>query len=174
VCQKGQKGSAGALTTSNVDLQALPFPDSSVEKESQHKGLRLDYQLGETLRTPSHMIVKPTDDQVCQAAGALDNHDFAFVKRSDGSFSYAILAYRSVEPVKRGDKKSVEDCMTFVVNGAGSTKKVCRRQWAKCVRLVSMDGFAGHPPIDVILFDPQMSDEYSVVSNVSDRSRPSR
>jgi hypothetical protein len=156
-----------------VHIPAPPFAKSSVEKKSQNKGFRKDYRLGDFLRTPSHTMIEPTDGQACRAASSLEEYDFAFVKRSDGSFSYAIVAYRSTELVQRGNKKSIEECMTFVMNDAGSTKKVCRRNWGKYVRLVSLTGVVGHPPISMISFDPQMDDEYSIISNVSEQVRPS-
>jgi hypothetical protein len=53
-CHQGQEGSVSAL-------QALPFQKSSAAKESQHKGFHQDYELGETLRHPSHTIIEPTD-----------------------------------------------------------------------------------------------------------------
>jgi hypothetical protein len=171
---KGWKESTGAPPIATPVLPPLPFPQSSAKKESQHKGLRQDYELGETLRHPSHTVVEPTDGRACRGVSSLDNYDFAFVKRSDGSFSYAILAYRSLEVVERGDEKSVEECMTFVMSGAGNTKKVRKRHWDKYVRLVSLDVLSDRPPIDVISFHPQMDDECSMISNVSDQARASR
>ena len=173
MCPKDQKGSPGAPLTPSVDFPAPPFSKPSIEKSSLPKGFRKDYKIGETLRTPSHMIVEPTDEQACRAADSLDNHDFAFVRRSDGSFSYAIMAYRSVEPPERGNQKSTEECMTFAMSGVGSTKKVRKKHWGKYVRLVSMDGLVGHPPIGMISFDPQMNDDHSIISSVSDRARAS-
>ena len=59
-----------------------------------------DCTIGETLRSSSHMSIEAISEQDIQAIGSLDEHDFAFIKRSDGSYTYAILAYRSMEPVK--------------------------------------------------------------------------
>ena len=168
------EGGAGDPLVSTAVLPPLPFPSSSSKKESQFNGFRRDYELGETLRHPSHAYVEPTDGRACRGVRSLKNYDFAFVKRSDGSFSYAILAYRSLEAVERGDAKSVEECMTFAMTGAGNTKKVRKRHWDKYVRLVSQDGLSDRPPVDVISFDPQMDDECSMISNVSDRARASR
>lgn len=64
----------------------------------------------------------------------LKNYDFAFIKRTDGSWTYAILAYRSNDD----DDDDQEECMMFVMNAAGSTKVIKRHQWAKYVRCVAV------------------------------------
>ena len=124
----------------------IPFPPSPVDKippverRHQHAGFRHDYVIGDALRSPSHMIVDPSSERSLAKIGALQEHDFAFVRRSDGSFSYAILAYRHASPVKgargRTGKGSTEECLTFVVSEIGTTKMVRRRFWSKFVRLV--------------------------------------
>jgi len=49
--------------------------------QDQHPGFRSDYKLGDTIRSPSHiMVTEPS------AVSAFEKHDFAFVKRSDGSY----------------------------------------------------------------------------------------
>jgi hypothetical protein len=155
-----------------MDLLPFPFPKPSVAKESHHKGFRKDYVIGEILRSPSHMIIEHACGQAFQAASSLDTHDFAFVRRSDGSFSYAILAYRSMPPIS-GNNTSIEESMAFVMSGDGSTKIISRRHWGKYVCLVSMDGLVDHPPIDMISFDSQTDDECSIISSVSDRASAS-
>lgn len=133
-----------AVPPSSVEeVPALPFFKSSPEKERRPKGYRRGYNLGDVVRSPSHMIVQPTDGQAFRAASSLDFEDFAFVQRSDGSFSYAILVHRSMEHIQNDKGRSIVECMTFVVSGVGATKKVARGNWGKYVRLVSM---AGAPP----------------------------
>ena len=87
---------------------------------------RQDYALGDTTRSQSDMIIKATPEDAMDAADSLLKHDFAFVKRSDGSFTYAILAFRS------------RDSLTFVMSGTGSTKTVSRRRWTESVRPVAV------------------------------------
>ena len=106
----------------------------------QHNGFRIDYQLGETVRCTSHMM----REQESSVIDSLNRYDFAFVKRSDGSFSYAILAQRTLEPIKSSSENSesanttdVEECMVFVMNQSGSTKMIRMRHWADKVRLPS-------------------------------------
>lgn len=83
-----------------------------------------EYKLGQVLRSSSHM--NPDQTQV----SSLNNYDFAFIKRTDGTWTYAILAYRST--LDNG-----EECMMFVMNEAGSTKLIRRRQWGEFVRCVA-------------------------------------
>ena len=98
-----------------------------LSQEDQCKGFREHYDLGDAIRSPSHMINEPISEQATKAVDVLRKHDFAFVKRSDGSYSYAILAYRS------------EESMTFVMNGSGSTKMISKRHWSKLIRLVASE-----------------------------------
>jgi len=85
--------------------------------EDQPTGFRRDYELGETVRCQTHMSTGDTS--------SLENHDFAFVKRSDGSYSYAILAERS------------EEFMLFAMNASGATKKISKKHWSSLLCLVS-------------------------------------
>mmetsp|Transcript_26701 Transcript_26701/g.57452 ORF Transcript_26701/g.57452 Transcript_26701/m.57452 type:complete len:366 (+) Transcript_26701:61-1158(+) len=110
----------------------------------QIRGYRSDYSLGDTLRSPSHMIIEPNPEQAIQAVESLKMHDFAFVKRSNGSYSFAILAYRSMEPTKRTHGgAAMGECMNFVIGDSGSTKMVRRSHWSRSICLVSMEGLDG-------------------------------
>ena len=131
----------------SITFAPLPLSSSIDEKqtivEEQHEhenGFRGDYTIGETLRSSSHMSIEATSEQAIQAISSLDQHDFAFIKRSDGSYSYAILACRSMEPIKGADNndkaESMEEYMAFMTSKAGATKMVRRRNWSKIVRLV--------------------------------------
>lgn len=166
--------------------------------EHQCNGFRADYRLGEIIRSSSHMI--PTSEQVL----TLKKYDFAFVKRSDGSYSYAILADRSFAPMKGASKpESTEECMRFVMGVSGMTKMVRKRNWRKCIRLVSMEGLDPHgtrcpqqvpvivcqevSPVtheeieedcvpNMVSFDPitVLDEECSLISSVSDKARTFR
>ena len=164
-----------ATTTkpTNKDRNELPLPQSPLVREHRHKGFRRDYQLGDALRSPSDAIAPYTEAQAFLAASALENYDFAFVKRSNGSFYYAILAYRSTELVHKGHGKAMVECMNFVMSGDGATKKVAQGNWTKCVRLPTKEcpddlPSRHQPPIRVISCVPQMEDDYSMISNVSE------
>ena len=56
---------------------------------------------------------------------SLHVHDFAFILRSNGSYTYAIIAGRS------------DDSIVFVVDTSGSTKTLNSRHWSQCVRFVN-------------------------------------
>lgn len=83
------------------------------------------YSLGDTLRCSSDMIVAPTPDLAIEAASLLQKDDFAFVKRRDGSYTYARLIACS------------EDHLIFVVCKMGSTKRVGRKHIPNIVRFVA-------------------------------------
>jgi hypothetical protein len=181
-------------TSIDKDFPALPFPGSSVDKKQSvdehlyYTGFRKDYDLGEAARSTSHMIIEPTSTDAVHAVSSLRAHDYAFVQRTDGSFSYALFAYRCMKPFKSrvGNKVVMEECMVFVVSSDGSTKLVRKRQRG-FVRLVSTDGLVDRKPCQkirehkstvdwvpphVVAFVPPMDgDECSLISSVSDRAR---
>ena len=178
---------APLLSSSSIDEK------QTILEEQHENGFRGDYTIGETLRSSSHMSIEPFSEQAIQAIGSLDQHDYAFIKRSDGSYSYAILAYRSIKPIKGANNidkvESVEGCMTFVMSEAGATKMVRRRHWSKVVRLVRTSSSSSLQectspvscpeieniddylvPASTIEFVPQeFDDECSLISSVSDR-----
>ncbi len=63
------------------------------------------------------------------AAASLPVHSFAFVLRSNGVWTYAIVADR---PVLQGPEASIR----FVLNKGGSTKIVKRKYWGRYIQLV--------------------------------------
>jgi len=118
---------------------------SSAFLEYKGKGFRRDYSLGVTARCLSHMIIDrtTTPEQVFQSIDKLKALDFAFIKSSDGSYSYAILACRTLEPLnstRKSTSRILEECMVFLVSDAGSTVKLRKSRWVECVRLVSVGG----------------------------------
>ena len=117
----------------------LRYPQSSVDekrpKERKYSGFRNDYVLGETVRCRSHMIIKPTFEEAGFAADSLNVHNYAFVKRSDGSFSYAIVANRLGSKNTSGTEAR-EECLLFVVDSNGSIKKLYKKSWNRSVRLI--------------------------------------
>jgi len=167
----------------NMPAPHRPSPPPIDEKYHHHRGLRADYFLGEAIRSRSDMISMPTHELATCAAASLKVHDFAFVGRSDGSFTYAVLAYRRRLPRlgAGGDATtgSPEDCLTFVVCERGYTKTIPRRFWHDAVRLARVPPTRPEPcreidiaPPSVIAFAPhEPGEECSVISNVSDRAR---
>jgi len=145
-----------------------PQSNHNHPQQRQHMGYRPDYKLGQVARSPSHLLIPPSStsntnnksklNYINQIATLL-KHDFAFVKRSNGLFSYAILAYRTnpgrTNPSKlstlnnggyivnnsddyyKGEYK--EEGMAFVMDDVGSTKMIRKKHWYEYIRLVSMD-----------------------------------
>eukprot|EP00956_Cyclotella_meneghiniana_P001360 scaffold1462_cov64-Cyclotella_meneghiniana.AAC.1 len=88
---------------------------------------RDDYTLGEKARSASHMMDAIHPQSVYQ----LKNYDFAFVKRSNGSWTYAMLAHRS-----RGISIE-EEHMVFVLDEKGSRKVIDEKDWARFIRCLA-------------------------------------
>ena len=87
----------------------------SSSNEAQHlryQGFRSDYALGEVVRSPADMVIETSTKAAIRSVSALQMHDFAWVRRSDGSFTYAIIAYRT------------DDKLTFLTCDASSTKSI--------------------------------------------------
>ena len=130
------------------DNEVGACPSFNLTQQNQEQisfvGFREDYILGQTARSPSHMIAEQTSEKATEAINSLSKHDFAFIKRSDGSFTYSILAFRSDDDDK-SDQLS-EECMTFVINKSGSSKMLKRSQWSEFVGLVSSDNGSTKDP----------------------------
>lgn len=95
--------------------------DDVPKAAAPHFGFRKDYNLGDKARSLSH-INHNIDDIT-----SLKTFDFAFVKRGDGSWTYAILA------------ASDEGHMFFVLNNKGSTKCIKRQYWNDFIRCVEVE-----------------------------------
>ena len=134
------------------------------------KGFRPDYSIGDTAWCTSHMMRKLSSEKQFLAVTSLKNmtlplssvlmdllHHIVdypnvillvlsyvdmYIKRSDGSYSYAILAFCSLE--LPDDQQciyadSLDECMTWVRDKGGFVKMLKKDQWAENVRLVSTD-----------------------------------
>ena len=102
-------------------------PIKNLPRKQVYCSRRDDYTLGETARSSSHMMSENCPQSVYQ----LKNYDFAFVKRSNGSWTYAILAHRS-------QGSSCEDeIMMFVTDEKGCTKVIAESDWASFIRCLA-------------------------------------
>jgi len=121
---------------SSSPVHSNSFVDKEQAIECQHRGLRQDYEIGESIRCPSHMIVEPTWEQAFHSVNSLKKHDFAFVRRSDGSYSYAIVGSRYL---KHDDNTSIygEEVMEFIVNSAQSKKSFPKSLWVSFIHCVA-------------------------------------
>jgi hypothetical protein len=120
-----------------------------VTKKPKH---RIRYNLGDACRTPRDMIICRSREKATESASLLKKWDGAFVKRSCGIWTYAILIERSPQPLNVLKKRleyyywatawevdprdEVEDSMLFAIDGDGSTKIIPKHTWAKYVRRV--------------------------------------
>jgi|EP00970_Alexandrium_tamarense_P012037 hypothetical protein len=110
-----------------------------------------EYELGDKLKSIHDMILPPlspptslTVTLASKLAASLKIHDFAFVRRSDGSWRYAILAGTEGHTSDNGTspsselhfKSRQEESMIFVMNNVGSTKSIPRSHWGHYVRRV--------------------------------------
>ena len=82
------------------------------------------YSLGDAGKL-SDMIVDNCESSSEQNVASLRVHDFAFVRRANGNWTYAILS----------DKRD-GDHARFVVNVKGATKIFSKKELAKHVRLI--------------------------------------
>lgn len=173
-------------TRSNTKAKTTPARQSQ-----RGKGNGRDYSLGETLRCSSHMVDNySTREQAFQSINSLKNCDFAFVQEFDGTFTYAILACRSLEPPLDAQNcpETLEECMVFVMCDAGTTKKLRKNKWVHSIRLVAMEGLDHHSgskhlwgetsiknndewsPPNIISFVPESCDDNDASSGVSPAS----
>mmetsp|Transcript_22752 Transcript_22752/g.38946 ORF Transcript_22752/g.38946 Transcript_22752/m.38946 type:complete len:250 (+) Transcript_22752:156-905(+) len=144
------------VTAKRAAVSFAPLPPTSFKKTQRknwstltEKGFRSDYSLGDTIRTPCHMVEHPDSEQAFQAVNSLKKHDFAFIKRSDGSYTYAILAFRSLELPDNGSNTgtvdSLDEYMGFVMCNNGSVKMVKRKQWVEFIRPVAVESLKNVP-----------------------------
>lgn len=113
-----------------------------------YNGYRDDYYLGDLITSASHMVIESTPERAIQAVDVLQTHDFAWIKRSNGLYTYAILAYRSSSSpspscastngssATNSDDSEDEEYMYFVLNDCGATKMVHKKHWSNFIRLV--------------------------------------
>lgn len=108
------------------------------------------YNIGDACRTPKDMIIGSSREEAQESASQLRKWDGAFIKRSCGLWTYAILIERSPQPLNVLKKRleyfywatvwevdprdEVEDSMLFAIDDDGSTKIIPEHIWAKYVR----------------------------------------
>ena len=100
--------------------------------EQKESTVRTDYKLGDAARSASHMIVASSLQEANERVSKLKRFDFAFIRRSDGSWTYGILALQTRDG-------SDNDYMMFVLDGTGATKLFRRQEWAGCIRRVARE-----------------------------------
>lgn len=117
---------------SAIDPQAAVTCPSPLPKrygEGQFRGFRNDYSLGQVARSSAHMVIESSRQEAADRISEFKPYDFAFIKRTNDSWTYAILAYRSAND-------SQEECMVFVMSLGASTKTIKKGKWAELIRCV--------------------------------------
>ena len=90
----------------------------------------LNYVLGDVVKSDHHMIMPASETEALQHGSRLNALDFAFVLRSNGSWTYAIVAERLFH-------KDLGLVLRFVLDKKGTTKTIRRKYWQKGVRPVN-------------------------------------
>jgi len=94
------------------------------------------------------MIIHRSKEKAIHSASLLKKYDRAFLKRSNGDWTCAVLADREFQPINVPETRAhwhtqveidaeitkLEECMLFVINEDGSTKIVRKRHWGKFIR----------------------------------------
>lgn len=112
-------------------------------RHQMYNGARSDYFLGDLAKCPSHMVIEDCPQAALEKVSQLRQYDFAFIKRTDGSWTYAILAHRHKPP------NEDDECMMFVMTEAGSTKIIKKKLWGNFVRcVVAEDPEVDMEPVD--------------------------
>eukprot|EP00956_Cyclotella_meneghiniana_P020178 scaffold35268_cov36-Cyclotella_meneghiniana.AAC.3 len=145
-----------ATTRATIETAQYPtnIEQSHKRNDVQSNSLsRPPYNLGDIARTPKHMITQESDVEAIHSASLLKVNELAFLKRSNGLWTTAILADRSLQPTKTMQRRSAnwyseweiasfkevedtefEETFLFVINEEGAKKIVQRRHWGKYVR----------------------------------------
>jgi hypothetical protein len=106
---------------SSSSYQAKPQIASSMHSQS--------FKLGGVAR-PQDMLIDPNPQRAHDRAASLHLNSFAFVLRSTGDWTYAIV---SDGPNQRGPDASIK----FIVDTKGRTKVIKARHWSQYIRLVN-------------------------------------
>eukprot|EP00804_Cyclotella_cryptica_P003476 CCRYP_002112-RA/>CCRYP_002112-RA protein AED:0.24 eAED:0.24 QI:677/1/1/1/0/0/2/136/361 len=116
------------VTDSNSTL-SHSSPLHEQRPKCMFRGFRKDYTLGQVARSSSHMVMETSHREAAKTVSELEPYDFAFIKLTKESWTYAILACRYVN-------ESQEQCLLFVFNTNGSTKEIKKPHWAELIRSV--------------------------------------
>ena len=118
------------------------------------------YKLGDVCRSPSDMIVHQSNTDAIDSVALLNKMDQAFLKRSSGVWTCAVVAERSLQPKLKGvknqwftsdeikdlpDNVEMEESLLFVIDEDGATKIVKRKRWGRFVRRMANKD-ASRPP----------------------------
>lgn len=113
------------------------------------------YKIGDACRSPQDMIIRHSRIEASESASLLKKWDGAFIKRSSGVWTYAVLIERAHQPVdimKRrlkychwtsvwevDPRYEMQDSMLFAIDSNGGTKIIPKDAWAKFVRRLHLN-----------------------------------
>lgn len=151
------------------------------KKSRKSKPKRLSrYNIGDACRSPQDMIICKSKDASIESVSLLKKWDGAFIKRSSGVWTYAILIERALQPVDVVKKRleyfywtsvwevdprfEMQDSLLFAIDEEGGTKIIPKHAWAKYVRRIQ------HSPIPKI---PRRISNHPLPTEIAvDRSSP--
>ena len=86
-----------------------------------------EYEIGEEVRSTSDLSLD------IKTIRNLNEGDGAFIKRSDGSFTFAVVKRRDVEMVS-GFRESKGEVLVFCVNSSEKKFKfINQKKWSSCI-----------------------------------------
>jgi hypothetical protein len=131
---------------------ALDESKRSERSERRKRKPLVRYNLGDACRTPQDMIICRSKQAAVESASLLKKWDGAFIKRSCGVWTYAILIERAPQPLNVLKKRleyfywatiwevdpryEMEDSMLFAIDGDGATKIIPKHAWARYIRRI--------------------------------------
>ena len=107
--QQQQQQQAAQNPSQAVVPTRMTEEENNDQEKERYTGYREDYLLGDVVKLSSHMIIESSPNRAIRAVESLQLHDFAWVKRSDGLYTYAILAYRSTSPLTESPSTTEEE-----------------------------------------------------------------
>ena len=115
-----------------VDSSSLLHAGPNMQQVKPSAEISQELELGD-VASPRDILIPSSAHQAHEEAASLAIHSFAFILRSTGEWTYAILSDR---PIETGPNAS----MRFVVNTEGNTKTLKAKHWASYIRLVQKKG----------------------------------
>ena len=123
------------------DLHCLSQKGEDTVKTSSHKPsvksreriviLPPQFHLGD-IGSPQDMMIESNPSKAFKSIDSLKIHDFAWVKRSCGTWVYAIVA------IVKSDQDDSKKSIKFVLDKKGSSKTFKSKYWIDHIRLVNM------------------------------------
>ncbi|KAL7466621.1 hypothetical protein ACHAXS_006919 [Conticribra weissflogii] len=124
------------LSPRSVNSSSRPILTKNKNERFGQKNKPLDYVLGEPARSPNDMIICSTAAESMESISNLKLHDFAFIRRSNGQWTYAIVANRDDNFAGKAGDDDVNEVMLFVIDEKGTTKRYWKRHWKSHIRRV--------------------------------------